>query len=462
LAREMHKDMRLLEREKKTLKQEKPSEAYTRRLDELAYVHGDEDMRRQVLQRGIFKPTAQQAATPPTGFLPHFDLLEDYFPKFEARSTAEQMPFLFKKRTGEVPTPYAKHRVKDNTNPLSDPFERAKRRLALAHLRIFEQSVDRRLIHELGGGSADYDAIQGLRQGGLGLGQQHITKFGPLQGLANAYRQALFINPLPHMFNVARLAYLAGGMRTVARGLKYFLYGAPEHIAKEVEEKVGTPLYLSKRGSLVDFVPGLNKLRDVGQGALTHFDRAMREAYLAELMRGGKTATYEMAQKVRSGIGDYDRISRAAQIASAAGAPFAQWRYGVVPGTVGRAALRNPERVERYARAKNAVEQDTGVHFELSGPEEDFGRLITFPYGTARYIMSPASIGPVLSELHNLAGFGGNVDSGKIAEQFVRSYVPGGGLIEEALGLSPYKEGENRLLNLLLSLLGGYTTGNQP
>lgn len=453
---EAQKDALILGKDRNAIKNGGPTPNFDRRLDELAYVHGDPEMRAQVEQRGIFKPTPEQAAQAPTGFLPHYDLLEDYFPQFEAKSmTQVAEPLRVKQYAGEAATPYAKERT-TNSEALSDPFDRAQKRLALAQARIFEKSVDKRLIDELGQRNAsDLSGIDQLRAEGRGLGQESVTGFKPLNWLSNAYRQALFVNPLPHMFNIARLAYLAGGAKTVGRGLGYMAFGAPKHIAEETAKYVGTPTYLSEHGGIFDKIPGLKAWRDMGQNGLTAFDRAMRQSYLAEL-KGGKAATYEMGQKVRQGIGDYDASSRAVQIARAAGAPFAQWRLGVVPGAIGRATLQHPERVERYARGMTDLSKNT-VPFQFSGPEEDFGRLASAPYGTARYIMSPSTIGPVLSQLHSLAGFGSTPTIRATAEQLLRSYVPGGGSLEELFGLSPYKEGDKPTLNFLLSLVGGYT-----
>lgn len=477
MANQARHDAVLLERSAKDLEAGITPEALTQRSLSGIFEHGSPEMRQQAVELG-YKPTAEQAAKPPTGMLPKFDLLTDelYEPMFRLKpKMGEPAPFSKIGRIGkDVPTPYAIPRTGEQPQEELAPLaERWRARLALERARVFEQSVDKRMEEELVKKTLDQNKMIAKSEYvkspelaksyllGRAQASEGVAKVKWLSALSDAYRAALFINPLPHMFNIARLVYLAGGPQTVLRGLKYFAGGMPEKTAQEVEHFVGRPEYLGGIRSgekFANIFPGARQLREFGQEKLTGFDAAMRGAYLDELKKVNKApADYELGAEVRKGVGSYESPEFIKYL-RAVGAPFPQWRLGVVPQAVGRATLKAPHRVERYARTLTTADQDLSPKVEFSGPVEDFGKLAAAPYGTARYLTSPSTIGGIPAGIIGLAAPGSSVPSAlKVGEELGRQYIPGGSILEELLGASPYKESKQKLLNVLLSLVGGYT-----
>lgn len=441
----------------------------------------------------------------------NYDLLEEYEPYFRQRKPhegPEAAPFTTIKVKPSEAT-FEEHRLGEAT-PNESLADRWKRRLALARNIIFERSVDQRMIDELikrnaagniprieqlrAAAEAEQDpavraemhkTIDAIDKRGAGTlikdpaaldrmrdqPKTYLKGIPELNKLTNLYRAALFTNPLPHMFNVARLTYLAGGPSAVARGLgHYFGGGVKGELGERLGETVGAPVYLAGADrTMVDKIPGARALREYGQGQLSAFDRAMRAGYLQELddaagdagkIERFSPAEYEKGARVREDIGDYEgRPGYIKGLEEAIGAPFANWRLGIVPKAVGKATVRAPQRLERYARGIETANSQGGPQIEFGGPEEDFGRLAA-SLGTvptmqgSRYIASPSTIGPVSALLPTPYA---QPSATEIAEDLARSYIPGAGVAEEATGLSPYKEAPNRILNLLLSLVGGYT-----
>lgn len=109
-----------------------------------------------------------------------------------------------------------------------------------------------------------------------------------LNKLSEAYRAALFVNPLPHMFNISRLAYLGGGLPAVGRELKYLVRGVPEDVKKSVGEagievpeyisgpKTGVEEWLSKNQNPLNPFTYIGKMRDTGQKLLTRTEESAR------------------------------------------------------------------------------------------------------------------------------------------------------------------------------------------
>lgn len=304
--------------------------------------------------------------------------------------------------------------------------------------------------------------------GGKGVGQH----------MSDLYRAGLFTNPLPHMLNVGRLAYYAGGPETVGRGLKYVAKGIPEDVKGRLAEHVGIPDYL-KGGELnasekvmnkMDpsrFIPGMGgqgaveKLRNVGQKGLSHFDASMRASLLRSLEKEGKPrSAAQFKGEIGTAMGEYDKSPGYVETLRKFGGYFPQWRTYIVPKAMGRATLRRPDRVESYARAVDTARNSFGVEF--GGPEEDFGKALDFPTGTARYLTSPSTLGPFGSYISKARETGKAPNPIDTLKEYGMGMIPFGGMAEQALGISPYqKPPADNAKSIGLGLFGGYTT-NKP
>jgi hypothetical protein len=482
LAARANQDAQLLARHRKDLEAGDIPAAVRSRLLQEPYDYGTAEMREQAVrlaqEHGV---PLNQHNRPPAGIL-HYNLRDEYEPLIRGRvkqETAAANPFAPIGKQNPTNAAFEQARKGDETALEESLHDRLERRLAMGRNVVFERRTDQRLLDELVKRAAGPDAEEYLKNPnryhqltteGERPGAKRLAGIPLLQKLADLYKQTLFINPLPHMFNIARLGYLAGGPAAVARGLVHFAKGGPQgELRERLVEHTGLPEYLSEGGHFADRIPGIKQLRDYGQRKLSEFDAAMRAGYLQELDRVRGVGTmhspeeYAKGAEVARGLGSYEETP-ITQLLKAFGAPFPQWRLNVVPKAVGTATLRNPERVERYARGMETLNQDTGANIEFGGPEEDVAKLAT-PFAksgdrltspSAKYLTSPSTVGPAAG-LFSLAGSNVRVDVPEAAEQLAREYIPGAGLAEELSGTSPYPSGPNKAENTALSLVGGWT-----
>ncbi len=213
-------------------------------------------------------------------------------------------------------------------------------------------------------------------------------------------RAGIQINPIPHgIKNVGTLAHLEGGPAAFGSGLAYSVKGlSPEQIAWHHEMGLSIDYLKDAVGPVTAFA---NKIGT--QEMLTRLEMGYRQAlkdHYDALYGPSQTIAddYNKAQKIRNALIDYRNVSRFVSFLQAIGGPFVVFRSKLL-GTVGRAALRVPGRVEPYARVPTDVNEELkkegdSAEFHTGGPVED---LATAAFKFGDFIISPATIGPAAS-----------------------------------------------------------------
>ncbi|MFY9780853.1 MAG: hypothetical protein WAJ85_10130 [Candidatus Baltobacteraceae bacterium] len=291
---------------------------------------------------------------------------------------------------------------------------------------------------------------------------------GPLKGLADVSRDALFIMPFAHMKNIAVLQALGeGGPAAVARGAAYAakLAKDPAALADRVQglERIGatahyigrTEPWFAKLGK-----PGaaLGKMSAASRTALEQYDTGMRLALQDALEAKGVTG-FQAAGKIRDTLGDYENTSELNELLrNWAGAPFPAWGLGIVPKAMGKALREQPQAVKAYARAAAGVNADVtgpgkkGSLFDLGGPAEDAAKLALAPQD---FLTSPSRIGPVAMAF----GAKDALKRGQLGEQVggdLLRLIPGGTLASQALSIPSYPNNAPAAERLGASLFGAY------
>lgn len=290
--------------------------------------------------------------------------------------------------------------------------------------------------------------------------------------LSEWYKQALFINALPHAGNIGVLQYMHNGLPGVARGIGAAIRNpknmqrtmganaiAPPMSLQDEMERVGaTTHYTASHPSWFDRVPvagpAASGLRKFTQGALDRFDTGQRAATYTQLRKKG-VDPFDAAAQVRQQLGDYTNTSLLTRGLNAVGGRFPQWRLAAVPMSVGKAITTHPERVEQYARAEtNLANQmkDKPYNVEFGKPPDDFGKL-TDPVETVPYLISGSTIGPTGDALTAMMY---HPSVGSLLEQQAAEYIPFAQYAEALSGMQPFKSKSPGALRAGLGLLGMY------
>jgi hypothetical protein len=248
------------------------------------------------------------------------------------------------------------------------------------------------------------------------LTEKHINdlvdnmSFGPItysapfwtQKARQLGRAGIQLNPLPHgVKNVGELAHLEGGPAAFGSGLAYAVKGlTDEQMAWHHEMGLSIDYLKDAVGPVTAFA---NKIGT--QEMLTRLEMGYRQAlkdHYDALYGPSKTIAddYNKAQKIRNALIDYRNVSRFVSLLQAIGGPFVVFRTKLL-GTVLKAALKTPGRVESYARVPTDVNEELkkegeSAEFHTGGPVEDLATAIFKPFDA---LISPATIGPVASAL---------------------------------------------------------------
>lgn len=304
----------------------------------------------------------------------------------------------------------------------------------------------------------------------LGPVAQTVSRIGT--GIANAGKNTMFINSLPHMGNVGVAQFLGSGLGGVAGGLGRAVTGRLGKFANELEEFGVTSHFSAREPSAIErHLPVVGQLatkaRAVSQGALDRFETGMRAQRYNQLRRAGMDP-FDAAKKVRTELFDYTNTSGASRALSEAGAPFPQFRLNSVP-MMGANALRNaPQRLAQYARAENLTNKDLvksrkyGIDF--AKPPDSFSQLLDFspgfPFGlnpksgTASYLTSPSTIGvwgAFQQDKENPQSVGQQLLTA------ASQYVPGVSAIETIADWQRFPSKAPKQVRDLLNLFGSYT-----
>lgn len=446
------------------------------------YVHGTPEVRAQAVAEG-YKPTVAEMATKPSGFFTKFR--EDYVPSqhvFEGES-----PLL---RIGEEKTsksePFLGFEL-PQTNKADDAatlFARLEDRLASGRNAVRMLRTRKRTEEEVGLAVPGHDvpipeqafkdtkarAAANIKDQSkvldvLNSGRKQVGRAPFLSALSDAQKDALFVNALPHLVgNVVPAAYLSGGLDGVLRGAKYAATGVPGPLRDEIE-KYGATSHFSKRDpakfSPARLVPPA--IRHTSQAFLDRTETGLRAGRYEQLrkQKPGENP-FVTAKHVREDLGDYRNRPRYVELLRAIGANFPQYHNYIVPTTVGRAVLNNPERVERVARASTDLNSDllpnAGYKINTAGLVPNAARMATrFP----QYVTSPSSIGPLASSIVKQPSRPDDLNPINPFLEYAKGLVPFSGVVSDATDTSKYKSKAPAALRAGLGLLGAYTASNE-
>lgn len=412
------------------------------------YRYGTPEMRNEALRLG-YKPTAQDLHEfpQPTGAL-RYNVREDYQTMITLRGNRawEDMP-IFRGVGGKHKEEFGgfeKQRRTEGALPV-DQFDLTKNRLALGRARVRQMQTDQETEQYLranGGwhGPRSVDVTQ------LSHTPKRFAPDSPLRLATRVQKTAISVNPLPHgLKNVGMLAYLKGGPEAFGKGLAYASKGLTQaQRDRLVNMGVDAEYVRDLEGplkALGKHVPVVEKYHRASEAVMTRLEMGYRQALLDQLDRKlGKSAAgtpleYRKAQIIRNALGDYRNNSAFVAGLDAIGGPFVAFRLGIVPGAVGRALVHNPGHVEQIARAEQDVNNrqhgvaPQGTDFHFGGPVEDSANMAT---NLPKYIMSPASLGPILGLGAQWLTPDRPLTAGDVRDELGRTFVPGYGIAEEA------------------------------
>ena len=457
--RQAHIDAQLLKKYKKQIGAGEVPQELRQRLLREPFLFGTQKMRTQALLYG-YAPTQAEMATKPLGVL-DYDLKDDYFPHLGQTTMPDQLRILGKKyQISEPRAGFEKHQETEQLPP--DRIGAMEYRLAAGRAAIRHRLTQQRIAQETGlpledanvksdGGKIDSHVLDTAKAFKVleTPSQPEMEGIRVLQKFSNIGRDTLIgANPVPHSKNISTLAYLAGGIPGFTKGLRYALSGVPKKLAGRLDEGgAGTHFMLTEPEKLssVRLIPPL--IRHGSQAALDRLDMGMRAARLEQIDKEfPNLSEFEKSERVNQDIGAYRDSPAYVSMAQRLGAQFPQWHGYIVPTTVSRAILKNPQRVESMIRATDAMNQDfVGQNqpytIEPGGPVEEFGSLTQTPgemlTGKApTYLTSPSMIGPIGSGISR-------------AQSQPQSFQPPGGdmmqylipyfnVIAPQMGINPY------------------------
>lgn len=307
-------------------------------------------------------------------------------------------------------------------------------------------------LHQYGGwkgaGRAD-DVIPNLSHDPWKVKDQGVTganlsKLGAIPRKLGKY--GVMLNPLPHgLKNVGELADLAGGPEAFGRGMGYTAKGISQQQSARMAH-MGISVDYLRHGDdpLEKFIAKatapqqalLNRL-EMGyrQGLLDQLDRTMGKSVRAD----GSidlSMEYAKAEKIRQALGDYRNISKFAAGLQAIGGPFVAFRMGIVPAATARSLARRPDRLGRFYRAENDLNDErhregAPSEFTFGGPAEDAARIA---FKLPDYLKSSASAGPVGDATRIATGKGGPNEA---ALGLAAEYIPGLRSLTQLTGFLP-------------------------
>lgn len=283
------------------------------------------------------------------------------------------------------PTPDFHADVAELVDPTTDP----KRREELLHGvsdSIFRNQLSQRSEQFFG-------SNPNLFRGSLGqlknIGTEeasNVQKFmdaSPLKTVREIGKRAIIWNPAPHgLKNVGTLAYLAGGLPAVARGLAAMTHPPSAAEIKELEDIGALPKYLGQASR--------NGIEAKSQAALERMELGWRYGLKQTLDKKLGVPVTEKDKLLRgylinNKVGDYRNQSAFVKMFQALGGPFVAFRLGIIPARVAEAAIKNPERIVAATRGQEDFQKNRDPHaqrqneFVLGGPVNDFSELLSDP-----------------------------------------------------------------------------------
>lgn len=352
---------------------------------------------------------------------------------------AQQHPLFSGKATGPAtghagPKPDFHTDVAELMDPATDPLRRKEILDDVSH-SIFKNQLESKSTQFFG-------AAPHLFHGSLGalktIGTEeasNVQKFldsSPMKPLRDIGKKAITWNPAPHgLKNVGTMAYLAGGLPAVARGLAAMTHPPSPAEVKELEEMGALPKYL---GAMHD--PGGNPFQRAGHAIDDNSQKALERMELGWRYGLAKTLEKKLGvpvtqeEKLLRGwlinnkVGDYRNQSAFVKMFQALGGPFVAFRLGIVPAKVAEAMKSNPERLVAATRGQRDL-QDNRDHnaqrqneFTLGGPVQDEAEMFSNP---GKYLGD--TIG-------NVSGLGKSTEAGgkgliQAAMNMAGSYIPG-------------------------------------
>jgi hypothetical protein len=373
-----------------------------------AYVHGTGQMRMEAEHQFGYKPRPGEAQKAPTGHL-DYDIQEDLN---EVLSGNHKGP---KGGLAAIQKKFNPNTAKQTNiirpagpslgNPLADTLAK---RLALGRHTVTEAITNRDTKLDLmrnGGWKGPTVMQPGLKPGQskqIPINVAENLTHGPpeLQPTAATWlgklgTSSVMGNPFPHgLKNVGDLTYMAGGAHTYGKGLAYASAGVPQKMLDRMAMAgIERPDYLR------DISGPLSVAVKPGQQLLNRLEIGWRAALLDHYDRVAPLANdLVKADWIRRDVGDYRNVSAFVRGLQAIGGPFVAFRIGTVPAAVGRAALRNPQRVENIARPDIDVNTDDGLmgrspsEAVSGGPVQDAAEL---GFNTKGFFESPSTAGPI-------------------------------------------------------------------
>lgn len=297
----------------------------------------------------------------------------------------------------------------------------------------------------------------------------------PLKELSDASREALFsVTSIPHKKNISILQALGpAGLGGIVRGARYarkLKRGDPAlaERVKQLEGIGGTEHFIRNPESdspFAAFGPAGRWLARRGTAvgeALDRFDTGQRLALQDALAKRGVTG-FKAGGQIRDTLGDYKSKTQLVDLLrNQLGAPFPQWHLGIVPKAVGKALVENPNAAHLLTRGENLTNKDVmepmfGADLHVGGPLEEGLQFWNMPFGLERYLGSQSDTGP-LGEAYRDVGSLAKGNPGAVLSDLARTYVPGGGLLEDLTSTSNFKGPGSPAATMGLDLLGSYLT----
>jgi hypothetical protein len=392
-------------------------------------------MRQEAEHTFGYKPKPGEDKVAPTGHL-NYDIQDDLNEVMSGNAKGPKGGLgAFAYKPG-APKPFKATRPKQPSlgNPLADTLaERLARGRAIVSRGIVDRDTKRDLMKN--GGWKGPKLINGkpivdvnkLTHDPPELQPTLATKVGQLG------TSSIIGNPFPHGFkNVGDLTYLAGGARTYGTGLAYIAKGVPQKTLDRMKMAgVEMPDYMREG------IPVLSKLTKPTAMMMAHMEKSWRAALFEHYDRVAPASNDLLkADWIRQDLGDYRNVSAFVRGLQAFGASFPTFGVATVIPAVGRAALKNPQRVENLVRPEVDVNTDKQLggrspsEAVSGGPAEDAAKAAFNPAG---FWLTSSRGGPI----GEAGGFMVNLAQGKApslegeAAKLADEYIPGSALIRD-------------------------------
>lgn len=229
--------------------------------------------------------------------------------------------------------------------------------------------------------------------------------------VADALKDVMFLNPIPHTKNELFMAAQSpGGTQVIGEGLKLFAQQktpAWQQLVQHMQGIGATSTWLKEREGLFGKIAAgmgansgtmLGKITSAPARAmdfwaeqshdlLWNLDNSLRGAMYLQQKRLGKSDP-EIASYINAHMFNYGAQSELAEKLHAAGAPFAHWRIGS-PERQARGLVENPAGTERLVRSEQ------NVNNEIDNPNEKIN--FATPIDEATRLANPATTLPYIA-----------------------------------------------------------------